>query len=70
MWLLQSCCQPLILVKVLSGLILSQQGKEEHNTNFNSTYIFSLFTQSIATNYISNSQNTLVLRLKQSIKGW
>ena len=42
----------------------------EIKANFNSTYIFSLFTQSIATNYITNSQNTLVLRLKQSIKGW
>ena len=42
----------------------------ENKTNFNSSYIFSLFTQSITTNYITNSQNTLVLRLKQIIKGW
>ena len=27
----KSCYQPLVLVKVLSGLLLSQQGKEEHN---------------------------------------
>ena len=42
----------------------------ENKTNFKSTYKFSLFTQSITTNYITNSQNTLVLRLKQSMKGW
>ena len=27
----KSCYQPLVLVKVLSGLLLSQQGKEEDN---------------------------------------
>ena len=42
----------------------------ENKTNFKSTYKFSLFTQSITTNYITNSQNTLVLRLKQSMNGW
>ena len=35
-----------------------------NKTNVNSSNIFSLFTQSITPNYNTNSQNTLVLRLK------